>query len=131
MGTARGTRGNTELDPALPSRSLRTALFSSEDLNKWNRGRSKVLQKELEASASGVAGDCAEKTGFVARTRTPVLDSTSSSAWEQLPEVQFFTDGDIYQAHTVAFEDITISFDGTQYMVDDKYLIALLCQKNA
>ena len=73
----------------------------------------------------------AEKTGFVPRVRTPVLDSTSSSSWDTscLPEVQFFTDGDIYPAHTAAFEDITISWDGTQYMVDDPFLIKLLCRK--
>ena len=129
MGMSGEARGSTELVPAVPSRSVRTALFSNEDLNKWNRGRSKVLQKELEAPAAGVAGDWAEKTGFVARTRTPVLDSTSSSSWEQLPEVQFFTDGDIYPAHTNAFEDTKFSFDGTQYMVDDKHLIVLLCRK--
>ena len=70
--------------------------------------------------------------GFVARTKTPPLtvqDSTSSSSWEQLPEVTFFTDGDIYPAHVSAFEDTKFSFDGTQYMVDDKHLIVLFAAK--
>ena len=131
MGMSGEARGSTELVPAVPSRSVRTAFFSNEDLNKWNRGRSKVLQKELEAPAAGVAGDWVEKTGFVARARTPALDSTSSSSWDTscLPEVQFFTNGDIYPAHTAAFEDITISWDATQYMVDDPFLIKLLCRK--
>ena len=112
-GEASGStaRGSTELVPALPSRSLRTALFfgckSGKDLNKWNRSRGcagnpEVPLKELEAPAAGIAGEWAEKTGFVARVKTPALDSTSSSSWDTscLPEVQFFIDGDVYPAHT-------------------------------
>ena len=59
------------------------------------------------------------------------MDSTSSSSWDTscLPEVQFFTDGDVYPAHTAAFEDITTSWDGTQYMVDDPKMIGILCRK--
>ena len=58
LGATGGERGDSEENPARPSRSaIRTALFRNEDLSKWNRGRSKVLEKELEASASGVAGD--------------------------------------------------------------------------
>ena len=118
--------GSTELLPASPSRST----------IKYNRGRagtSKVPLKELEdAPLAGVASEIwAEKQGFVARVRTPALDSTSSSSWNTacLPEVQFFTDGDIYSAHTSAFEDITLSWDATQYMVDDPTLIGILCRK--
>ena len=86
----------------------------------------------MEASASSVAGEWAEKTGFVARTKTPpsaVQDSTSSSSWEQLPEVTFFTDCDIYPAHVSAFKDIKLTFDGMQYMVDDRHLIVFLYRK--
>ena len=120
--------GSTELLPASPSRST----------TKSNRGRGragtpKVPLKELEdAPLAGVASEIwAEKQGFVARVRTPALDSTSSSSWNTacLPEVQFFTDDDIYSAHTSAFEDITLSWDATQYMVDDPTLIRILCRK--